>query len=67
MEHIMNLQPAPMEMIRSGRKTIELRLYDEKRRSISVGDSICFLGAQEQDTLRVRVKALHVFDTFAQL
>ena len=28
----MNLQPAPMQMIRSGQKTIELRLYDEKRR-----------------------------------
>ncbi len=63
----MNLQPAPMELIRSGRKTIELRLYDEKRRGISVGDTICFHNTQTLETLRVRVEALHVFDSFAQL
>ncbi len=28
--HFMHLQPAPFGLIRSGRKTIELRLYDEK-------------------------------------
>lgn len=33
-EHIMKLKPSPFEMIRSGKKTIELRLYDEKRKSI---------------------------------
>ena len=36
--HIMKLNPSPFEMIRSGRKTIELRLYDEKRRSIEKGE-----------------------------
>ena len=38
MEHTMNLNAHPFEMMRSGKKTIELRLYDEKRRKISVGD-----------------------------
>jgi len=28
--HCMRLQPAPFGLIRGGRKTIELRLYDEK-------------------------------------
>lgn len=37
MLHTMNLQPAPMKMIRSGQKTIELRLYDEKRKRIAFG------------------------------
>ena len=31
-EHIMNLKPSPLGMIRKGKKTIELRLYDEKRK-----------------------------------
>ena len=36
-EHVMNLTPAPMQEIRTGNKTIELRLNDEKRKQISVG------------------------------
>ena len=31
-EHVMNLTPAPMQEIRTGNKTIELRLNDEKRK-----------------------------------
>lgn len=41
--HIMNLAPLPMQQIRDGRKTIELRLYDEKRKLISVVDTIEFI------------------------
>ena len=40
MKHYINLNPEPFEMIRSGKKTIELRLNDEKRKTISVGDTI---------------------------
>lgn len=31
MKHYMNLCPEPFDMIRSGDKTIELRLNDEKK------------------------------------
>lgn len=34
-EHMMNLNSSPFNMIREGYKTIELRLYDEKRNMIS--------------------------------
>lgn len=40
MEFSMKLQPLPFSMIESGRKTIELRLYDEKRRLMAIGDTI---------------------------
>ena len=64
----MNLQNAPFEMIRSGRKTIELRLYDEKRKLISVGDEIKFVHAAEPAlSLCCRVTALHRFDSFQDL
>ena len=32
MTHFMQLQPSPFEMIKDGTKTIELRLFDEKRK-----------------------------------
>ena len=38
MTHNMQLQPIPFEMIKNGTKTIELRLCDEKRRKIQIGD-----------------------------
>ncbi|MBR5947606.1 MAG: NYN domain-containing protein [Clostridia bacterium] len=66
--HKMNLNDRPFEMIKSGQKTIELRLYDEKRRLISVGDIIEFThSSDETRILRTRVKALHIFKDFAEL
>lgn len=66
--HIMNLNPAPFEMIKSGIKTIELRLFDEKRQKIKVGDSITFINTENpEDTLQTKVKALHLFESFDEL
>ncbi len=65
MEHHMNLHEAPFRMIRSGRKIYELRLYDEKRRKIHVGDTILFTCGAEQ--LTAEVAGMHVFASFAEL
>ena len=67
-EHVMNLTPAPMQDIRTGNKTIELRLNDEKRKQISVGDTIKFINTEDSnDTLRVKVVDLFLFSSFAEL
>lgn len=67
-KHIMNLSPVPLKEIRAGRKTIELRLYDDKRKSISVGDNIIFINTEnENETVSVIVKNLFVFETFDEL
>ena len=67
-EHVMNLTPAPMQEIRTGNKTIELRLNDEKRKQISVGDTIKFINTEDSnDTLRVKVVDLFFFSSFAEL
>ncbi len=67
-EHIMNLQPSPLKKIRNGTKTIELRLYDEKRKIISVGDTILFINTEDSnDTLKVSVEDLYIFKSFAEL
>lgn len=68
MEHVMKLKPNPFQKIKSGQKTIELRLYDEKRQLISVGDVICFVNTKDEtDVLVTEVKALHVFKSFDEL
>ncbi len=68
MEHTMKLRPNPFSKIKSGQKTIELRLYDEKRQLISVGDRIHFVNTKDEtDVLVTEVKALHIFKSFDEL
>lgn len=40
--HKMKLQESPFERIKNGTKTVEFRLYDEKRKQIQIGDKIEF-------------------------
>ena len=42
MKHVMNLWHDSFVKIKEQTKTIEMRLFDEKRSSISVGDTIIF-------------------------
>ena len=65
--HNMKLNPAPYDMIKCGKKTIELRLFDEKRQQIKVGDSIVFTNTKSGETIRATVLNLHCFDSFAAL
>lgn len=66
--YIMNLTPSPLKLIREGKKTIELRLLDEKRKSISIGDTIIFVNTEdENDSLCVMVDDLYIFDSFEEL
>ncbi len=68
MKHTMRLNARPFGMIKNGNKRIELRLYDEKRRLISVGDEIEFINVVD-DTQRLycKVLAMHVFSSFQEL
>ena len=68
MTHTLNVHARPFEMIQSGRKTIELRLWDEKRCQIRVGDTLVFVHTEDAaKTLTARVTALHRFPDFATL
>ncbi|HEX2947878.1 MAG TPA: ASCH domain-containing protein [Clostridia bacterium] len=68
MEHEMRLLPGPFELIRSGSKTVEIRLYDEKRRKIGIGDIITFRKLpEEKELLRVEVEELYPRKTFEEL
>ncbi len=65
--HAMMLQPAPFARIKAGKKTFEIRLNDEKRRAVKVGDVICFTEAESGEKLRVRVESLQTFTTYGDL
>ena len=65
--HKMKLNSTPFEMIKSGEKNIELRLYDEKRQRIKVGDKIVFTNNTTGETLHSTVVKLHRFDNFDEL
>jgi ASC-1-like (ASCH) protein len=54
-------------MIKDGQKTIELRLYDEKRQRVKVGDTIVFTNTATGKTLSKTVVKLHKFDNFEEL
>lgn len=68
MVHQMKLTPSPFGMIRNRTKTIELRLYDDKRRKIQIGDKIVFVNTGNPlETLEAEVVDLFVFDSFKTL
>lgn len=68
MKHYMKLKSEPFEKIRSGNKTIELRLLDEKRRLVKSGDEIEFTNLENTDeTITVRVLKIHTFKSFDEL
>lgn len=68
MTHYMNLKPCPFKMIASRAKTIELRLNDEKRQQIKVGDSIVFQKTSDpNEQITAEVIKLHKFNSFSGL
>ena len=67
MRHAMKLHPNPFRMIACGDKMYELRLYDEKRQCIKIGDAIEFVNTKTQEQLVVRVKSIHIFKNFTEL
>jgi len=64
--HNMKLEQKPyFDLVQNGSKTIELRLWDEKRRQIKPGDEIIFRDGER--VLTVTVTGLIVAETFADL
>lgn len=68
MTHEMKLRQEPFDCIVSGIKTIELRLYDEKRQLINIGDKIRFsLFDSPNQSIETVVVNLHRFNSFKDL
>lgn len=68
MQFEMKLREGPFYSIERGVKTVEIRLNDEKRQQLHVGDIITFtLVNDEEEKIETEVVALHKFGTFKQL
>jgi len=66
--HHMKLELVHFNKIQSGKKIIELRLFDQKRRKIKIGDLIEFTNQADPDKkLRVKVLALLNYASFSDL
>ncbi len=65
--HDMNLRRGPFAAVASGRKCMELRLWDERRQRLQVGDVIRFTCEADGATVSAEVLGLHLFPDFAAL
>ena len=61
----MNLHPIPFGLIKEGSKTVELRLWDEKRKQLQIGDRIEFWSGDEN--ILVEIVGFVLSDTIANL
>ena len=67
MLHYMKLQNDPFEKIKLGKKILEVRLFDEKRRNIKIWDDIVFVNVENNDQIFVKVVDLMKYESFHDL
>lgn len=68
MVHQMGLYEEYFSAIKEGKKIVEVRLNDEKRRKIKVGDTIEFIKVpNREETISVRVIGLRTYQTFKEM
>lgn len=67
MKHEMKLNDSPFNKIKNGTKRVELRLYDEKRQLLNVGDKIEFTNLNTSEKLTVQIEDLKKFQSFEEL
>lgn len=67
MKHKMNLRNDSFEAIKGGWKTIEMRLNDEKRSKIEIGDEIEFTNIETNEKLVCEVINIYKYNEFKEL
>jgi ASC-1-like (ASCH) protein len=63
----MHLNAEPFSKIVNGRKTIEIRLNDEKRQALRLGDEIDFMHRDSEEIIKCYITELMPFLTFDEL
>ena len=64
---IMHLKEEPFNSIKNGTKTIEMRLFDEKRQQLKIGENIKFINDKTGKELLTQIVNLHKFKSFEEL
>lgn len=67
MIHRMNLHNEPFEAIKNKTKTIELRLFDEKRQIIKKADTIIFTNILTEKSIECLVSNIYKYTSFEEL
>lgn len=68
MEHKIKLQPEYYNFMLNGTKRIEIRLFDEKRQQIKIGDTIKILKEPElNESFNVKVVGLLRYNNFEEM
>ena len=68
MKYIMKLNPKYFEYMKNGTKRIEIRLNDEKRKNIKIGDEIVFKKEPELiEEIHTKIINLTIKKTFREL
>lgn len=62
----MNLQDNFFNMVRNNSKTLEVRLLDDKRKALKIGDTIIFSNSSNQ-TIHVTIISLSIYNNFEEL
>ena len=66
--HTMKVKTKYYNLLKKGQKTVELRLFDEKRQKIKVGDEILFSDiSNPNESFKAVVLNLHRAESFHQL
>lgn len=64
---LIHLHEEPFNWVKNGGKTLEKRLYDEKRKKIKIGDIIDIESRATHEIIQTRVTNLKVFKNFEEL
>ncbi len=67
MTHTMKLKNKPFELILKRLKSVEIRLYDDKRRIIKIGDSIDFVNIDDGRLISAEVIGIRHYNNFIEL
>lgn len=68
MLHTMGLNPEALTLIKNQTKTIEMRLFDEARQRLKIGDEILFINTQDpQSQLQVVIQNIYHYTDFDAL
>lgn len=67
MTHHMNLWDDSFGAIKEGSKTIEMRLFDEKRSALELNDTIEFTNIKTDEKLKCKVTGLYKYHDFHEL
>lgn len=67
MKHYMQLNRDPFERIKAGLKNMEVRLNDEKRQKLSIGDRIIFNLRDSDESIETEILDLLVRKNFKEI